>query len=117
MLSQGRETRVQAFVPGFLALPPHLRQPPPQDAKLQSSKGSSNRSQEAVRYGSGRYLGLDYFQPDCAGRKWSISLFDRMIHAPGTFRSARSCSKVQLKGALMIRIDRVTTRGGDTGET
>ncbi len=35
---------------------------------------------------------LDNFQPDCAGRKWSISLFDRMIHAPGTFRSARSCS-------------------------
>jgi hypothetical protein len=34
----------------------------------------------------------DHFQPDCAGRKWSISLFDRMIHAPGTFRSARSCS-------------------------
>jgi hypothetical protein len=28
---------------------------------------------------------LDHFQPDCAGRKWSISLFDRMIHAPGTF--------------------------------
>jgi hypothetical protein len=36
---------------------------------------------------------LDHFQPDCAGRKWSISLFDRMIHAPGTFRPARSCSK------------------------
>src|ERR1700749_3210318 len=36
---------------------------------------------------------LDHFHPDCAGRKWSISLFDRMIHAPGTFRSARSCSK------------------------
>jgi hypothetical protein len=35
---------------------------------------------------------LDHFQPDCAGRKWSISLFNRMIHAPGTFRSARSCS-------------------------
>jgi hypothetical protein len=34
----------------------------------------------------------DNFQPVCAGRKWSISLFDRMIHAPGTFRSARSCS-------------------------
>ena len=37
---------------------------------------------------------LDHFQPDCAGRKWSISLFDRMIPAPGTFRSARSCSSL-----------------------
>jgi hypothetical protein len=34
----------------------------------------------------------DHFQPDGAGRKWSTSLFDRMIHAQGTFRSARSCS-------------------------
>jgi hypothetical protein len=30
---------------------------------------------------------LDHLQPDCAGRKWSISLFNRMIHAPG--RSAQ----------------------------
>ncbi len=36
---------------------------------------------------------LDHFQPDRAGRKWSNSLFDRMIHAPWTFRSARSCSE------------------------
>jgi hypothetical protein len=43
-------------------------------------------------HGSGHQMTLDNLQPDCAGRKWSISLFDRMIHAPGTFRSARSCS-------------------------
>ena len=35
---------------------------------------------------------LDHFQPDCAGCKRPITLFDRMIHALGTFRSARSCS-------------------------
>jgi hypothetical protein len=34
---------------------------------------------------------LDHFQPERAGGQWSVSLFDRMIHAPGTFRSARSC--------------------------
>src|ERR1700744_1720744 len=32
--------------------------------------------------------GLDHFHPDCACRKWSSSLFDRMIPPQGTFRSA-----------------------------
>jgi hypothetical protein len=32
--------------------------------------------------------GLEAFQPDCAGRKDSSTLFDRMIHTLGTFRSA-----------------------------
>ena len=39
-----------------------------------------------------RRLHPDHFQPDCAGCKRPITLFDRMIHALGTFRSARSCS-------------------------
>ena len=37
---------------------------------------------------------LDHFQPDCAGCKRPISLFYRMIYALGTFRSARSCSRL-----------------------
>jgi hypothetical protein len=42
---------------------------------------------------------IDHFQPDCAGRKSSISLFDRMIHAPGILRSARSCAGSPLRDA------------------
>jgi hypothetical protein len=58
---------------------------------------SGERNEAARSYTtSGARSSLDHLQPDCAGRTWSISLFDRMIHAPGTFRSARSCSREAL---------------------
>ena len=64
-----------------------------QTKRRPSSDGALRREDLSLRRaGQPTPQRLDNFQPDCAGRKWSISLFDRMIHAPGTFRSARSCS-------------------------
>lgn len=69
--------------------------------------------------GSGERLhGPDVASRFASGREWSRALFDPMLRAPGTFRSARSCSNAGMKtGLLPDAVGRIQRRGTDQRKT